>query len=160
MSRVLRMIMVNIGTVQHGLSHRITEIDPQGCAAVIGPNGVGKTTTLRLFPLFYGSKPSGLIDRNGGQQSIIKFVLPSTRSALVFEYTRGLAEHDRRIVVIRSKGEGSDTAEYRLFKTGYRKELFIGDDGTILDDAQTCDRAIKMGIEPPSSVESRAKLSH
>lgn len=142
--------MVNIGTVQNGLSHRITEIDPRGCAAVTGPNGVGKTTTLRLFPLFYGARPSGLIDRNGGQESIIKFVLPSARSALVFEYSRGPGEHDLRMVVIRSRGEGSDAAEYRLFKSGYRRELFVDDDGTILDDGQSCDRATELGIEPPS----------
>lgn len=33
-SRVLRMVMVNLGSVSGGVSGRITEIDPRGGAAV------------------------------------------------------------------------------------------------------------------------------
>lgn len=139
--------MVNIGTANGGLSHRVTEIDPRGGAAVIGPNGVGKTTTLRLFPLFYGARPSSLIERSAGQDSVIQFVLPSPSSALAFEYSRGPSEHDIRLLVIRSRGEGADSAEYRIFKSPFVRELFIDESGVVLDDEATTKQAGDLGIE-------------
>lgn len=52
--QLCRMILVNIGTNLHVPSNRITQIDPRGGAAILGANGIGKTTTLRILPLFFG----------------------------------------------------------------------------------------------------------
>ena len=143
--RVRRIIMVNIGTPKRGVSQRITEIDPRGGAAVIGPNGVGKTTTLRLIPLFYGALPSTLVSKVNGQSGMIPFVLPGPRSALAFEYERGGHDDDVRLVVLRHRSDGSESAEYRFFRSGYRQELLIKD-GHFLDDAGTVDAAKDLGI--------------
>lgn len=145
--RVRRVIMVNIGTPKRGVSQRITEIDPRGGAAVIGPNGVGKTTTLRLIPLFYGALPSTLVSKVNGQSGMIPFVLPGPRSALAFEYERGDHDDDVRLVVLRHRSDGSESAEYRFFRSGFRQELFIKD-GHFLDDSGTVDAAKALGISP------------
>ena len=39
-----QMVLVNAGTNKNVPSARITSIDPRGGAAVLGANGVGKTT--------------------------------------------------------------------------------------------------------------------
>lgn len=55
------MMLVNAGTNMHVPSGRITAIDPRGGAAVLGDNGVGKTTTLRILPLFFGHLPNQIV---------------------------------------------------------------------------------------------------
>jgi hypothetical protein len=56
-----RMLLVNAGTNKHVPSGRITELDPRGGAAVVGGNAVGKTSTLRLIPLFFGHPVSQVV---------------------------------------------------------------------------------------------------
>lgn len=80
MYRIRKMFLVNVGTNKQRPSRRITEIDPRDGAAVVGPNGVGKTTTLRLIPLFYGHLPSQIIQIGHGQKSMPRFTLPTPDS--------------------------------------------------------------------------------
>ena len=60
--RLRRMVLINVGTNKNKPSGRITAVDPRGGAAVLGENGVGKTTTLRLLPLFFGHLHSAIVD--------------------------------------------------------------------------------------------------
>jgi hypothetical protein len=135
--RLRRMVLINLGTNRHVPSGRITEIDPRGGAAVMGENGVGKTTTLRLVPLFFGHLPSQIVAAGQGREAMIRFVLPTGASAIVFEYQRGSErDEDIRLVVIRRKDDNSDAPEYRIYKTQFHKEFFI-DEGRFLDDDET-----------------------
>lgn len=142
--RLRRMVLINVGTNKNKPSGRITAIDPRGGAAVLGENGVGKTTTLRLLPLFFGHLHSAIVDPQKGQQNMVRFVLPTDMSAIAFEYQRGSdAESDLRMVVIRRRVDDPDSLCYRIFRCGYRKELFVHE-GRFLSEEETQKAAIDL----------------
>ncbi|WP_167468434.1 ATP-binding protein [Cupriavidus plantarum] len=141
------MYLVNAGTNKQKPSRRISEVDPRGGAAVVGPNGVGKTTTLRLAPLFLGHLPSQIIQAGHGQKSMARFILPTPESAIVFEYQRGASEtHDVRLAVLRARRDNPDAIEYRLFECGFSRALFVGVNGPFLDDEGTTAAAREAGF--------------
>lgn len=136
----------------HAPSGRITAIDPRGGAAVLGDNGVGKTTTLRILPLFFGHPPSHIVGAGQGQEPMIRFVLPTDASAIAFEYQRGSANaSDLRLAVIRRRADDPNVAFYRLYRSGFVKELFVGD-GRFLSDEETQQKATEMGIPTTSKL--------
>ena len=142
-----RMVLVNAGTNMRVPSGRITAIDPRGGAAVLGDNGVGKTTTLRILPLFFGHLPSQIVSAGQGQEPMVRFVLPTEASAIAFEYQRGSDnEDDIRLMVIRRRKDDPDVPVYRLYRCGFRKELFVND-GRFLDDDETQLKATTLGIQ-------------
>lgn len=144
--RMRRMVLVNLGTNQKTTSGLITAIDPRDGAAVVGANGVGKTTTLRLIPLFFGHLPSQIVAAGKGQEAMLRFVLPTAHSAIVFEYQRGPSEeHDIRTAVIRRRQDGTDAPEYRFFNSRFREELFKVND-IFLDDEQSTEAARKQEV--------------
>jgi hypothetical protein len=145
--QLCRMVLVNAGTNQHAPSGRITAIDPRGGAAVLGDNGVGKTTTLRILPLFFGHLPSQIVSAGQGQEPMVRFILPTSASAIAFEYQRGSEnEDDMRLAVIRRRADDADVPFYRLYRCGFRKELFV-DEGRFLDDEETQLKASSLGIQ-------------
>ena len=76
-----RIIAINIRNASDGNpSGRISELDPRGGVLAVGDNGVGKTTFLRLIPLFYGATPMQ-VRKGSGRASMIKHTLPDPRSA-------------------------------------------------------------------------------
>ncbi len=136
----------------HVPSARITAIDPRGGAAVLGDNGVGKTTTLRILPLFFGHLPSQIVAAGHGQEAMIRFVIPTDASAIAFEYQRGSSdESDLRLAVIRRRADDPDTPFYRIYRCGYRKDLFVAD-GRFLPDEETQAKAIELGIQATSKL--------
>lgn len=139
-----QMVLVNAGTNVRQPSNRITAIDPRGGAAVLGDNGVGKTTTLRMIPLFFGHLASQIVAIGQGQDSMIRFVLPTDRSAIAFEYQRG-SDEDVCLAVIRRRADDPDVPFYRLYRCGFRKELFV-EDGRFLDDEATQRKATELSI--------------
>lgn len=144
--QLCRMVLVNAGTNMHVPSGRITAIDPRGGAAVLGDNGVGKTTTLRILPLFFGHLPSQIVAAGHGQEAMVKFILPTDASAIAFEYQRGSDdEADLRLAVIRRRADDPDAPFYRLYRCGFRKELFVSD-GRFLSDEETQAKATELNI--------------
>jgi hypothetical protein len=149
-----RMLLINAGTNMDVPSGRITEIDPRGGAAVLGENGVGKTTTLRILPLFFGHLPSQIVSTTNGQRPMVRFVLPTDSSAIAFEYQRGSdSEEDIRLAVIRRRSDDHDVPFYRLYKCGFRKELFVCE-GRFLSDDETQVTATSLGIQTTSKLST------
>lgn len=144
--QLCRMVLINAGTNMHVPSGRITAVDPRGGAAVLGDNGVGKTTTLRILPLFFGHLPSQIVAAGHGQEAMVRFVLPTDASAIAFEYQRGSdADDDLRLAVIRRRADDPDVPFYRLYRSGFRKELFV-DEGRFLSDEETQLKATELNI--------------
>lgn len=150
--RLCRMILINVGTNKHKPSERIGIIDPRDGASIVGENGVGKTTTLRLLPLFFGRPPSQIVSAKSNLESLIRFVLPTDASAIAFEYQRGNSE-ELRLAVIRRRPEDPSAPFYRLYRSGFRKDLFV-DEGDVneggkkrfLTDQESQDRAAQLNI--------------
>ncbi|MBX3620629.1 MAG: ATP-binding protein [Rhizobacter sp.] len=152
--QLCRMVLINAGTNMHVPSGRITAIDPRGGAAVLGDNGVGKTTTLRILPLFFGHLPSQIVAAGHGQEAMVRFVLPTDASAIAFEYQRGsTADGDTRLAVIRRRSDDPDVPFYRLYRSGFRKELFV-DEGRFLSDDETQLKATNLGIPTTSKLST------
>ena len=150
--QLCRMILINAGTNMRVPSGRITAIDPRGGAAILGDNGVGKTTTLRILPLFFGHLPSQIVAAGHGQEAMIRFIIPTDASAIAFEYQRGSDdESDLRLAVIRRRADDPDVPFYRLYRSGFRKDLFVSD-GRFLSDDETQQKATEMGIPTTSKL--------
>lgn len=151
-SRLRRMLLVNVKTSGLLSSGSINEVDPRDGAAITGDNSVGKTTTLELVPLFFGNLPSQISHSGSGKEPMLRFVLPSPQSAIVFEYQRGPSEeNDVRFVVLRRQ-DGNDAPEYRIFRGCFRDDVFIsqspnGQNLIFMDDAQSVDAAKALGVE-------------
>jgi len=143
--RLCRTLLVNAGTNQRIPSSRITAVDPRGGAAVLGDNGVGKTSTLQIVPLLFGHPPSQIVSAGQGLEPMIRFLLPTDASAIVFEYQRGPRDSDTRLAVIRRRPDDPDTPFYRLYNCGFRKDLFVRE-GRFLADDETQLQATALGI--------------
>lgn len=151
-SRLRRMLLVNTRTSGILSSGAINEVDPRGGAAVTGENTVGKTTTLELIPLFFGTLPSQIAEAVGGREPMLRFVLPTAQSAIVFEYQRGDdEEQDVRCVVLR-RTLGGDSAEYRFIMGPFRADLFTmatpAGVKVFRDDAQMVEAITAAGMRP------------
>ncbi|WP_431113222.1 ATP-binding protein [Variovorax paradoxus] len=153
--RLCRTLLVNAGTNQRVPSARIAAVDPRGGAAVLGDNGVGKTSALQIVPLFFGHPPSQIVSSGQGNLPMIRFLLPTDASAIAFEYQRGPNETDLRLAVIRRRADDYDTPFYRFYTCGFIKDLFVRD-GRFLSDDETQLRATELDI-PTSSKLSTAE---
>lgn len=117
-----RIVAINIRNPKDGLpSGRVAELDPRGGVLAVGDNGVGKTTFLRLLPLFYGATPQQIL-RGTGLASMIAHTLPDASSAVAFEYERE-TPGDLRCVVMHCRA-GEDAAQFHFIHGGYREEFF------------------------------------
>ena len=151
--RLCRTLLVNAGTNQRIPSSRITAVDPRGGAAVLGDNGVGKTSTLQIVPLFFGHPPSQIVSAGQGMEPMIRFLLPTDASAIAFEYQRGHKDSDLRLAVIRRRPDDHDIPFYRLYNCGFRKELFVRE-GRFLADDETQLQATTLSISTTSKLST------
>lgn len=157
-SRLRKMILVNARTSGTLTSGVINELDPRGGAAITGDNAVGKTTTLKLLPLFFGTPPSQIDPSDSGRMPMLRFVLPDPGCALVFEYQRGAEDRDTHCVVIRRQ-EASDAPEYRFVSGPFNRRYFVGslEDGgaeVFLDDGGMKDAAERLGAVAETKLTS------
>lgn len=130
--RLRRVIGVNIRNPRDGgTSMRIAQIDTRGAVVAVGQNGVGKTSFLRLIPVFYGALPSRVL-RGSGHTHMIRYVLPHPSSAVVYEYERE-SERDVRCVVMYPAPEADqDAPVFYILRAAFEDRLFTAPDGTFL----------------------------
>lgn len=157
-SRLRRMLLVNTKTSGAHTSLAINELDPRGGAAITGDNAVGKTTTLQLIPLFFGTLPSHIVEALGQREPMLDYVLPQPQSAIVFEYQRGNDEsHDLRCAILRRHTDGAP--RYRFFSGPFDEAHFIttlpSGERAFCDDSQMVD-AMNIAGSPASSLFSIA----
>jgi recombinational DNA repair ATPase RecF len=86
---------------------KTVEIDLSGHTALTGENASGKTTLLRLFPLFFGEAPSRVIQSDENNLKFARHYLPHTSSYVVFEYER---RGQRVLSVIHADGQTTSSS--------------------------------------------------
>lgn len=125
-----RIIAINIRNPSDGNpSGRISELDPRGGVLAVGDNGVGKTTFLRLIPLFYGATPSQVL-KGSGKASMIRHTLPDPSSAVAYEYERESDSHLRTVVMYAKEGE--DIPDFRIVSAGFDETFFYDENNTFV----------------------------
>jgi len=115
--RLLRVISIDSYSLGGEV---ILKVD--GGAILTGENGAGKTSLIRLIPVFFGELPRRI---SVGTQSFADFYLARTTSYIIFEY-------ERRGVVCQAvvyAGHGDEAYVYRFIRAPYRLELFTEADG-------------------------------
>ena len=121
---------------------KTVEIDLMGHTALTGENASGKTTLLRLFPLFFGEAPSRVIQSDDNNLKFARHYLPHTSSYVVFEYER---RGQRVLSVIHADGQ-SDGVSYRFINRPFGPELFRDMNGLV--QCQDLSRHLtKLGVD-------------
>lgn len=101
---------------------RVAEVDLSGHTNISGDNGAGKTSFLRLIPLFYGDQPRNLVVKTeNGKVSFTEWYLPREGSYLVYEY---LSHGELKMAVFIPK-ESAPFYQQLLVDTGYDESLFV-----------------------------------
>lgn len=140
-----RIITINIRNPKDGLpSGRIAEMDPRGGVLAVGINGVGKTTFLRLLPLFYGATPTQIL-KGTGRTALISHTLPDASSAVCYEYERG-SEDDVRCVVMHAR-PGEEAPQFHIISGLYRESYFYDENNQYVTRDEFKARVEAMGVE-------------
>jgi len=117
--KLLRMILID--SYAPG-GEAIINLD--GGAVVTGDNGAGKTSLIRLIPIFFGENPGRI---NAGTDGFIDFYLGRTTSYIIFEYQR------RGVLcqAVLTAGQ-NQTYTYRFIRSGYDLSQYLLDDSSTI----------------------------
>lgn len=102
---------------------QVNELDLSGHTQLEGTNGAGKTSLMRLLPLFYGMRPSEIVSKVDQAHNFVDFYLPRDSSLLVYEYKRPYGQ--TCMVLAKSDGRG---VHFKFIDGAYHSERFIGQD--------------------------------
>lgn len=126
---------------------RIREIRLDGHVHVSGRNGRGKTTLIRLIPLFYGEQPSKLVKPSGSVvRSLREFMFSRSTSYVAFEYEN----HDGIKLAILHYGS-DNSPQYHLADGPYAKEIFV-EDNSLLEGSHLNRRLRMLGRNPSGAL--------
>lgn len=105
-----------------------TELKLDGHTSLTGANGVGKTSLLRLIPLFYGESPNKLVQGGGVNQSFVQYYLPHTTSFIVFEYSR----RGKVCMAVLYASRSGESVYYRFIDQPFALERFRDEFGNLV----------------------------
>ena len=98
------------------------ELVMEGNTSVTGENGIGKSSFIKLIPVFYGASPGRLVKAGTNRESFANWYLPRSSSFIVFEYVNFAG--DARCAIMHRSGEGY---AYRLVSSAWSPELLYRD---------------------------------
>ncbi|MGO3987222.1 ATP-binding protein [Pseudomonas sp. SAS7] len=98
------------------------ELVMDGNTSVTGENGIGKSSFIKLIPVFYGASPGRLVKAGTNRESFANWYLPRSSSFIVFEYINHSG--DARCAIMHRSGEGYS---YRLVSSAWSAELLYRD---------------------------------
>ncbi|MDX2369896.1 MAG: ATP-binding protein [Colwellia sp.] len=99
---------------------QVNELDLTGHTQLEGTNGAGKTSLMRLLPLFYGMRPSDIVSKVDQAKNFADFYLPRESSLLVYEYARPFGQKCQ--VLATSDGRG---VHFKFIDDAYDSQHFI-----------------------------------
>jgi DNA repair exonuclease SbcCD ATPase subunit len=100
---------------------KFTEVCLRGNVNLNGRNGCGKTTLLRVLPIFFGSAPGEIVREEGTNAGFADYYLPRSTSYIVYEYIRA----GQVCCVVASRKPGSKTVGFRFVEGAYEPSWFI-----------------------------------
>lgn len=122
MAKIIRVVLID--SINRGSN---IEIQLDSNTALTGTNGIGKTSFLKLLPIFYGAAPGTIIRGDGNNVlSFANWYLPHESSYLIFDYENH--EGHRCCAVMHRSGQ--DGYAYRLIDGEW-------DQGLVYQDAET-----------------------
>lgn len=98
------------------------ELAMKGNTSVTGENGIGKSSFIKLIPVFYGASPGRLVKATANRESFANWYLPRSSSFIVFDYINHAG--DARCAIMHRSGEGY---AYRLVSSAWSAELLYRD---------------------------------
>ncbi|SDC46156.1 Protein of unknown function [Variovorax sp. CF079] len=110
----------------------------------VGENGVGKSSFMRLIPLFYGATPERIL-RGTQKHNLIGYTLPGPSSAVAYEYERE-SEDELRLAVLFAK-PGVERPEFVIIDGGYKESYFVDENDEFVDRDRFKDRVEAMGVD-------------
>lgn len=116
-------------TMHHSIQKgRTVHVPALGSTNLGGGNGAGKTSTMKLIPIFWGLDPERTVVQAAGNKSFKEHYLPSPASMLIYHYTRNdgpymsvMHLHSRGIVYRFVKGEWQETFAHPSLKNLLRE---------------------------------------
>lgn len=105
------------------------EIRLDGHTSLNGTNAVGKTSLLRLIPLFYGESPNKIVRGGGVKKSFIEHYLTNSTSYVIFEYSRRGA----LCMVALHASRSGDNVCYRFIDQPFELARFTDEVGSLID---------------------------
>jgi hypothetical protein len=109
----------------------LVEMDVSENIQIVGTNTAGKTSFLKLVPVFYGIPPRKLIKIASGRKKFIPYYLPTVSSYIIYEY---VTNNNRTCMVVLSADKTGETLQYFFIDSPFNKSLFIDqfDDNTFV----------------------------
>ena len=101
---------------------QVNELNLRGHTQLEGTNGAGKTSLMRLLPLFYGMRPSDIVSKVDQAKNFADYYLPRDSSMLVYEYLRPYGQ--TCMMIASSDGRG---VHFKLIDGAYDSGSFIGE---------------------------------
>lgn len=98
------------------------ELIMDGNTSVTGTNGIGKSSFMKLIPVFYGAAPGRLVKASSNRESFANWYLPNASSFIVFEYANSL--NAARCAIMHRSG---DSYAYRLISQAWHPDLLYRD---------------------------------
>lgn len=121
---------------------QVNELDLSGHTQLEGTNGAGKTSLMRLLPLFYGMRPSDVVSKVDQAKNFADYYLPRNSSMLVYEYQRPTGQ--TCMVLASSDGRG---VHFKFIDSAFDSTLFIADNNVPLGVSEVERMYRSLGVE-------------
>lgn len=105
------------------------EIKLDGHTSLNGTNAAGKTSLLRLIPLFYGESPHKMVRGGGVTQSFVSHYLPHSTSSIIFEYNR----RGQMCMVVMHASKSGESVYYRFIDQPFDVARLVDENGELVD---------------------------
>ncbi|YCH20237.1 ATP-binding protein [Pseudomonas sp. D1-3] len=122
----------------------IAELRMDGNTSLNGTNAIGKTSFLKLIPIFFGASPGSVVRAGGNRVSFADWYLPRRSSYVIFEYQVGVS--DFRCAILHRSSSGY---AYRFVRAAWNQELILrnAESGDVVPGAEIQDHLRRCSIE-------------